>query len=141
MLSGLVSDFGRSLAKWGIERIKGLCEWATEGTRLLSADEDDQGYIRQLWANHGGSCPPLLQQIKRLEDLLEQVKLAPHRAIATEGYFSIDCNTRAWRSASLMMLLSQVVSRRSICPAPLRSMAMTPRFTGLPSFVHSKPPP
>lgn len=57
------------------------------------------------------------------------------------GYFSIDCNTSARRSASLMMLLSQVVSRRSTCPALLRSMATTPRFTELPSFVHSKPPP
>ena len=71
----LLSDFGRRSAKRGIERITRLLGWATEGTRLLSADEDDQGYVRELWANHGGSYPPLLPQIKRLGHLLEQVKL------------------------------------------------------------------
>jgi hypothetical protein len=71
----LLTDFGRSPAKRGIEGIKRLREWATEGTKLLGSDENDQDYVRELWANHGGSYPPLLPQIKRLGDLLEQVKL------------------------------------------------------------------
>jgi hypothetical protein len=71
----LLSDFGRGPAKRGIARIRELLEWVTEGARLLNADEDDQGYVRELWANQGGSYPPLLPQIKRLRDLLEQVKL------------------------------------------------------------------
>jgi carboxypeptidase Taq len=36
--------------------------------------------------------------------------------------FSIDRNTSACKSASLITALSHVVSRRSICPAPLRSI-------------------
>ena len=52
-------------------------------------------------------------------------------------YFSIDSSTNACRSASLMTPLSQVVSSRSICPAPLRSIETMPRFTELASLVHS----
>src|SRR5262249_19671107 len=60
---------------------------------------------------------------------------------ATEGLLLDRLQHESLEIASLMMLLSQVVSRRTICPALLRSMATTPRFTELPSFVHSKPPP
>jgi hypothetical protein len=69
----LLSDFGRSAAKEGIKRLTRLLGWATEGARLLSADEDDQGHVRELWA--GGGYPPLLPQIKLLEDLLNRVNL------------------------------------------------------------------
>jgi hypothetical protein len=71
----LLSDFGRSAAKKGIERLTRLVGWATEGAKLLSADEDDQGHVRELWASHGGAYPPLLPQIKLVEALLKQVSL------------------------------------------------------------------
>ena len=54
-----------------------------------------------------------------------------------EAYFSIDSNTNACRSASVMTPLSQVMSSRTICPAPLRSIETMPRFTGLALLVHS----
>jgi hypothetical protein len=71
----LLSDFSRSPAKKGIERLARLLGWSTEGARLLKGDEEDQGHVRELWASHGGAFPPLLPRIKRLEDLLKQVKL------------------------------------------------------------------
>jgi hypothetical protein len=78
----LLSDFGPKAAKEGIKRLTRLLGWAAEGARLLSADEDDKGHVRELWAFYGSAYPPLLPQIKLLEDLLKQVKLD---AVTLEG--------------------------------------------------------
>ena len=79
------------------------------------------------------------------------------RALVERVRMSALCQKRTFRSAISLLLdrlqqesLEIGVAHDAVIPgcvetldlpALLRSMATTPRFTELPSFVHSKPPP
>jgi hypothetical protein len=71
----LQSGFGPRAAKKGIKRLTELIGWTAEGARLLREDDNDRGYIQELWATHGSGYPPLLPQIEQLGALLGKVSL------------------------------------------------------------------